>query len=131
MEETPREPPLQPGERVEHHEVTERVPQNETERTPPGREVRSRRGTPMWAWLIPLVIVVLFLAWYVLTSGEPSSPIGGTDRIELEVPEIDPPNPAIENNTVIELPDAPAAPEPSSAPPAAPTPETGEPADQN
>ena len=100
MEETPREPPLQPGERVEHREVTERVS--------PGREVPARRGTPMWVWLLPLVLVAVFLAWYVLTTGEPSSPMGGADRIEIDVPEVELPNPSVENTTIIEVPDAPA-----------------------
>jgi hypothetical protein len=53
-----------PVERVERIEVIERSPGG----------VESRRAAPMWAWLLPLVIVVVALVWYILTRGEPTSP---------------------------------------------------------
>jgi hypothetical protein len=82
MDETPREPPLAPGERIEHHEVTQRVPAD-------GEPVPARRGSPMWPWLVPLVLLVLFLAWYIFTRGEPSSPIDAVDDVEVVTPDID------------------------------------------
>ncbi|MEX2571455.1 MAG: hypothetical protein WD737_09110 [Gemmatimonadota bacterium] len=64
MDENPQQP-AEPGERIEYHEVIER------ER---GAE-RGGRGIPMWVWLMPLVIVVIALMWYVLTRAEPASPL--------------------------------------------------------
>lgn len=29
----------------------------------------------MWAWVLPLVVVAIALMWYVLTRGEPTSPL--------------------------------------------------------
>lgn len=82
MDETPREPPLAPNERIERHEVTRRVPAGEPT-TPPGR------GSPMWVWVLPLVILALVLAWYVLSRGEPTSPVDAIDNVELQAPDID------------------------------------------
>lgn len=74
MTETPGEQPLAPGERIEHHEVTERV-------SPIAES--PRRGPGMLPWLLPLVILVLILAWYVLSRGEPASPIDAIENVEI------------------------------------------------
>lgn len=42
---------------------------------PPAEPRRSRRVLPMWAWVLPLVVVAIALMWYVLTRGEPTSPL--------------------------------------------------------
>ena len=76
MDETPREPPLAPGERIEHHEVTRRV-SPATDTSPP------RGGPGMLPWLLPLVILVLVLAWYVLSRGEPTSPADAIENVEI------------------------------------------------
>ena len=76
MAETPREPPLTPGERIEHHEVTERV-------SPKTEPAPIRRGPGILPWLIALVILVLVLVWYVLSRAEPTSPIDAIDNVEI------------------------------------------------
>ncbi len=87
MDETPRNPhtpgerPLAPGERIEHHEITHRSP---AEQAP-----APRRGTPMWLFVVPLVILALVLVWYVLTRGEPTSPIEAIENIEFQAPAVD------------------------------------------
>jgi hypothetical protein len=83
MDETPREPPLAPGERIEHHEVTQRVA--------PGTDpvAQQRRGSPMWPWLLPLVILAIALVWYVLSRGDPASPVDAIDDVEIQAPDVD------------------------------------------
>ena len=73
-------PPVAPGERIERHEVVESVPAD--------AEPRRSRGTPMAFWLIPLVLIVIFLMWYVMQEGTPDSPLPESG-IELEAPELD------------------------------------------
>lgn len=63
-----------PETRIERHEVTERT---EVER--PSRPA----ATPMWVWVLPLVIVVIVLVWYILSTGEPSSPAESLPSIDL------------------------------------------------
>jgi hypothetical protein len=96
-------------ERIEHHEVVERA-------GPADREPR-RPGTPLWLWLLPLVLVVIALAWFVFTQGQPRSPVEG--RTGVRAPEVNittPSVPAVEAPR-IEAPriEAPAA-DPSPAP---------------
>ena len=81
MDESPRDPPPPSGERTERHEVTHRVPADRGPAT-------SRQGSPMWAWVLPLAILALVLVWYVLSRGEPNSPIDAIDNIELQAPDI-------------------------------------------
>lgn len=81
MAETPREPDLAPGERIEHHEVTERV-------TPGVEPGVPRRGSPMWAWVLPLVILALVLVWYVLSRGEPASPVDAIEDIGMRLSDV-------------------------------------------
>jgi hypothetical protein len=77
-ERTPPEPsqPSPPVERVERHEVVER-------QSGPARYDSPARGAavPMWAWLIPLVLLVAVLIWFIFTRGEPRSP---GDMINLD-----------------------------------------------
>jgi hypothetical protein len=62
--------PLTPGtERVERIEYIERVP---SDATPPRA---NRESSPMWVWVLPLVLVAIALIWYVLSRGEPTSPV--------------------------------------------------------
>ena len=64
----PRDPDTPGTERVERVEYIERVPTN----TPvPG----PRSSSPMWAWVLPLVLVAIALIWYVLSRGEPTPPV--------------------------------------------------------
>lgn len=63
MEERADESPP-PVERVERIEVIERTP----------AAGPARSATPMWVWLLPLVIIVLALVWYILARGNPVSP---------------------------------------------------------
>jgi hypothetical protein len=101
-----------PGERVERHEVVERVA---SDAAPPPR------ATPMWVWVLPLVLVVLALAWFIFARGEPADPLSSLPdvdvdpvveqtRIEAPTVEISPP-PVIE---VVPGP-APASETPSAA----------------
>jgi hypothetical protein len=113
MNEHPDErPPTR--ERIEHHEVVERdVPVN--------RGVR-RAGTPLWIWIIPLVLVVIALVWFIMTQGQPRSPVEGrTGERATEVNITTPQLPAVEAPR-IEVPrvEAPAADPPPAAPAAAP-----------
>jgi len=85
-------------------------------------------GTPLWLWLIPLVLVVVALVWFIFTQGEPRAPIpgGGVDPAPtttspgttIEVPRIeiqrDPP--ATEPAPAATPAPVPAEPEPAAAP---------------
>jgi hypothetical protein len=73
MSETPSDPP--PRERVERHEVIER--------TTDAHEPPGRAAAPMWAWLLPLVAVVIALVWYILMTGEPRSPTEAIPDVDL------------------------------------------------
>lgn len=88
-------PPVAPGERIERHEVVESVPAD-------GQPRRSR-GTSMAVWLIPLVLVVFFLMWYVMQEGTPDSPLPESG-IELEAPEINASAPEVETPAVVAEP---------------------------
>jgi hypothetical protein len=106
MDETPegRRPP--PEERIERIEVVERD-------RPTTVRVEAERGggVPMWAWLLPLVLVVIVLAWFIFTQGEPRSPLERGTQVEITTP------PATE--TEIRLPTVELPPAPQPAPPAA------------
>src|SRR5688572_19045002 len=64
-----------PGERIERHEVVERVSR--------GAEA-APRATPMWAWVLPLVLVVLALAWFIFARGEPVNPLSNLPDVDVE-----------------------------------------------
>ena len=69
-DQTPRDPAIPGTERVERIEYIERVPGGpETPAAP------RQSSSPMWVWVLPLVLVVLALIWYVLSRGEPTSPV--------------------------------------------------------
>lgn len=117
MNETPRDPEPLPGERIERHEVVERGPTDA-----PLTETRYAtspppRATPMWIWVLPLVILVIVLVWFVLSRGEPRSPLDSVRDVEVGAP-------AVQERTIeieaprIELPEvsAPSVPEPSAPP---------------
>lgn len=105
MDEQPRQP-VERQEVVERHEITER------ETVPPAAEPRQRVGSSAWLWVIPLVLVVGFLAWFALSRGEPEQ----IDLPEMEAPNIEMPAP--EQNIEINMPEA--TPEPAAAPEQAP-----------
>ncbi len=95
----PSPPHPAPGERIERTEIIESTSSANPERP---------RGTaPMWAWVVPLVLVVILLVWYILTRGQPESPL---DRVTPDV---------FESGSAIE---APAIREPSETPAEAPGP---------
>jgi hypothetical protein len=60
----------QPGERIERKVVIE-------ERSPSSGGPHRPARSSMWMWVLPLVIIVLLLMWYVFTRGEPRSPFAG------------------------------------------------------
>ena len=62
------ERPPEPGERIEREVIVERTISDSGADAP--------RRSPMWAWVIPLVIVALVLMWYVITRGEPRALFG-------------------------------------------------------
>ena len=74
--------PVAPAGRVERHEVIE------TSR--PDSPARRKEGTSMAFWLIPLVLVVIGLMWYVMQEGSPDSPLPERG-VELEAPEVEAP----------------------------------------
>jgi hypothetical protein len=86
-----------PGERIERTEIVES--------SSSGAASRPRGSAPMWAWVLPLVLVAIVLVWYILTRGQPESPL---DRVTPDV---------FESNDAIE---APAIREPSETPADAP-----------
>ena len=116
MDENPRVPQPPPAERVEHREVVERTPASPVE--------RPRGTTPIWVWLLPLVLVVLALVWYILTTGQPSSPVGSAPEVELPAVQQDVQEIQIDVDPVVTPgndaapADAPGADSPADAPPA-------------
>jgi hypothetical protein len=110
MHEEPRPPA---GERVE------RVERRETVTTgPEGEPPRVASATPMWLWIMPLVLVVVGLVWFIFTQAEPRSPVDPVREVEIVAPEINigtsgDPGPAVE------LP-SPAPQEPAAPPITAP-----------
>jgi hypothetical protein len=115
MEERPRDPGVEREEVVERREVVER---DTRAGPPPERDrvvVHERRGPGPAIWIIPLLIVVGLLLWYVLTRGE---------RTQIQVPEIEAPRieaPSPEPQRIeINLPERtePAQPAPQPAQPA-------------
>jgi hypothetical protein len=65
------------GKRIEREVIVERTTTGGGTDAPP--------RSSMWAWVLPLVIVVLVLMWYVVTRGEPRSLFGAdaSEKIEL------------------------------------------------
>lgn len=81
-------PPPPEDEPVQRREVVEKT---EVVNTAP-----PRQSTPMAIWLIPLVLIVIALVWFVLSSGEPSSPVDSVRDIQIESPEINAPDVDVE-----------------------------------
>jgi hypothetical protein len=107
MEDRPREPVPPRDEVVERHEVVEqRV-------TRDGAYRGGTRPVSSWIWLVPLLIVVVLLVWYVLTRGERRE--GPIEVPRMETPTIE--RPAPEQRIEIEMP-APREQQPAA--PAAP-----------
>lgn len=50
----------------------------------PVRNTREPPASPMWVWVLPLVLVVLLLAWYVATRGEPRAPFDDSPAAEFD-----------------------------------------------
>jgi hypothetical protein len=119
MDETPRERTPAPGDPLEPRETTppranERIERVEVvERGPATNRVEEPRGTPMWVWLLPLVLVVMVLAWFIFTRAEPSSPFGRQSPIQIQTPAVGVPEPAIQAPTVT-LPASPTLTQPAS-----------------
>jgi hypothetical protein len=91
-----------PGERIERTEIIDRTSSATT--------TRPRGSAPMWAWVLPLVLVVIALVWYILTRGEPESPL---DRVTPDM---------LESDNAIEAPAIRGPSEtPAEAPRSAPT----------
>jgi hypothetical protein len=113
MEERPRDPGVERQEVIERREVVER------DRPVDRVTVHERSGgTAAWIWIVPLLLVVLLLLWYVMTRGEPT---------QLEVPTIQ--TPTVEaprqpdTRIEIQLPErAPAQPDAPAAQPTEPQP---------
>jgi hypothetical protein len=102
MDERNAGPPPNP-ERIERREVVERSPAPE-----------RPAATPMWLWVLPLVVVVIALAWFIFTRGEPRAPFGDTDGRGGIVPEVTVPQPNVQVPTI----EAPRSAEPAPAEPA-------------
>lgn len=93
----PDEPPPERGETVERHEVVERHSgSGASPRRDPG-------GGTAWIWIALLVLVVLGLLWYVLSRGEPATPVERTD-VNVEAPEVS--TPTVERDIGIRTPGA-------------------------
>ncbi len=102
MDERPRDPNIERQEVVERREIVER------DRPVDRVTVHERRGPSPAIWLIPLLIVVALLLWYVMTRGE---------RTQLEVPTIEAPrieSPQPDTRIEIQLPER--SPAPAEAP---------------
>ena len=109
MDERPRDP-----RPVDEPAVSRPEQERYATEPPPRVSPVGRPASPMWIWIFPLVIVVLVLAWFIFTSGEPRSPLSGTRQESLE-PRSQPAPGATTERAVT----APTAPE--SAPAAAPS----------
>jgi cobalamin biosynthesis Mg chelatase CobN len=59
MEQNPHPAPV---ERVERTEIIERSSSS-------GQPDTRKGSSPMWAWVLPLVLIVLVLAYYIFTRG--------------------------------------------------------------
>jgi len=66
-------------ERLERRPVVER----ESIDPPPARSA----ATPLWLWILPLVLVVIGLTWYIFSRGEPSPPTLRPGAAEVLTPE--------------------------------------------
>jgi hypothetical protein len=114
MDERPRDPNIERQEVVERREIVER--DRTVARDPVDRvTVHESRGPRAAIWLIPLVIVVALLLWYVMSRGQPT---------QLEVPSIEAPrieSPQPDTRIEIELPERRTAPAAEPAPAAQPT----------
>lgn len=105
---------------AEHREVIERreIVDGPAERTPrTERDVRAARSATVWLWLIPLLAVVVFLVWFILSRGEPQNPLQNLE-VDVTTPRVNPPQ---QQAPAIEMP-APSAPE-TPAPAAEPAPD--------
>jgi hypothetical protein len=119
MDERPREPAPEPGERIERREVVERSsPAGPVRESPPPRPA----ATPMWLWIFPLVLVVIVLVWFILTRAEPRSPVGEIREVEIETPTVIAPEVNLPSPPTIEVQPAPSPSPAPAEPPAAGTP---------
>jgi hypothetical protein len=78
----------------------------------------------MWAWVLPLVLVVVALAWFIFSEGQPRSPFGS-----IRAPTVEPARPAPTTEIRIEAPEVrlPSPTPGNEAPAAAPAEPAGEP----
>jgi hypothetical protein len=110
MDEIPREPRVERHEIVERHETVER-------NGDPDTVTVHQRPSNAWLWMIPLLVVVLLLLWYVLSRGESS---------QIELPSIERPvveSPQPDRTIEIQLPERQPAQQPAPSPePASPEP---------
>jgi hypothetical protein len=114
MDERPREPRVERHEVVERHETVERDGRAETVTV-------HQRPSNAWLWMIPLLLIVLLLLWYVLSRGE---------RNQIELPAIDRPvveSPQPDRRIEIQLPERQPAQQPAQQPAPSPEPTSPEP----
>jgi hypothetical protein len=118
MNERPEQPAAERREVIERREIVD----GPAER-PPRADPRPR-GAPaatVWLWLIPLLAVVVFLVWFILSRGEPQNPLQNLE-VDVTTPRVEPP--PQQQAPRIEVP-APAAPDaPTTDPTPAPAPTT-------
>jgi hypothetical protein len=104
MEERPREPRVERHEVIERHETVERNGEADTVTV-------HQRSSNAWLWIVPILVVVVLLLWYVMSRGEPT---------QLELPDIDRPvveSPQPDRTIEIQLPERQAAPTPEPSTP--------------
>jgi hypothetical protein len=123
MDERPQDPTRE-REIVERHEIVERdVPARGTAGAPPPAAPRAAAGTPAWLWVIPLLVVVIGLIWYVLSTGQRRE--GPIDLPSVEVPSVQrqAPTQRVEVGAPAPAAEAPPQAEPAPQPDPAPAPE--------
>jgi hypothetical protein len=112
MDHRTREPVPGPNETVERREIIERHDRGTAAPSP-------NRGTSNAIWLLPLLLVVIGLVWFIFARGEPVD----TRNLEVNVPQVEVPRVTEERRIEVQVPAGGG----TTAPPQTAPPQTGQP----